>query len=235
MNNSSHERIDRKPIFVFVWLAVIVLAISFLLTLTVPSSLLKVVLAIFAFTVALSWPIHQKHISLFSILLFISGILFLVSGAVEHAYDSVVRPLSVLSQMEFSKILRPQQISRGLWNVGIGSAYLCLSVAGLRSNKISKRMKWGFFIYVRLCSFLHRIRSIFDYKWTKQIASELANIILPFSPIPYTLPRSVLQFSPMRNPEHIQRHVHSLSHEALYRLTAMRFCRTTLQVPDRGW
>lgn len=144
MNNGSQERIDRKPIFVFVWLAVTVLAISFLLTLTVPSSLLKVVLAIFAFIVALSLPIHQKHVSLFSILLFISGILFLISGAVEQAYDSVVRPLSVLSQIEFSKIMRPQQISRGLWNAGIGIAYLCLSFAGLRSNKISKRMKWGF-------------------------------------------------------------------------------------------
>ena len=114
MNNNPEGRIDLSAIFVIIWLVVTVLAISILLILTVPSYLLKVVLAVFAFTVALSLPIHQKQVSVFSILLFISGILFLISGAVEQAYDSVVRPLPVLSQIEFSKIMRPQQISRGL-------------------------------------------------------------------------------------------------------------------------
>jgi hypothetical protein len=67
---------------------------------------------------------------------------FILSGVVEYAFDTVVRPLPVPSQIEFSKIMKPQQISRGLWNVGIGIAYLLLAVPGLLSKKMSLGMKW---------------------------------------------------------------------------------------------
>jgi hypothetical protein len=76
-----------------------------------------------------------------------------MSGVVEHAYETVVHPLQVLSQIEFSKIMRPQQISRSPWNIGIGITYLLLSVAGISSKKIPHRMKWLLFLMCgRQCS-----------------------------------------------------------------------------------
>ena len=75
-----------------------------------------------------------KHIWFYTVFLLISGILFLVSGVIEQAYETIVNPLPVLSQIEFSKTMRPQQISCGLWNIGIGIIYM-LSVAGYFRRK----------------------------------------------------------------------------------------------------
>jgi hypothetical protein len=124
------------------WLVLTVLATSILVMLVVPNYLLKIFFAIVTLTLALGLQIHQKHIWLYTVFLLISGILFLVSGVIEQAYETIVNPLPVLSQIEFSRTMRPQQISRGLWNIGIGIIHILLSVAGLFSKKISQRMKW---------------------------------------------------------------------------------------------
>ena len=142
MSKITQEKIDLKPIFMIGWLVLTVLATSILVMLVVPNYLLKIFFAIVTLTLALALPLHQKHISLYTVFLLISGILFLVSGVIEQAYETIVNPLPVLSQIEFSKTMRPQQINRGLWNLGIGINYILLSVAGLFSKKIAQRMKW---------------------------------------------------------------------------------------------
>jgi hypothetical protein len=142
MSKITQEKIDLKPIFMIGWLVLTVLATSILVMLVVPNYLLKMFFAIVTLTLALALPIHQKHISLYTVFLLISSILFLVSGVIEQAYETIVNPLPVLSQIEFSRTMRPQQISRGLGNIGIGIIYILLSVAGLFSKKISQRMKW---------------------------------------------------------------------------------------------
>jgi hypothetical protein len=142
MSKITQERIQLKPIFMIGWLVLTVLATSILVMLVVPNYSLKFFFAIVTLTLALALQIHQKHIWLYTVFLLISGILFLVSGVIEQAYETIVNPLPVLSQIEFSRTMRPQQVSRGLWNIGIGIIHILLSVAGLFSEKISQRMKW---------------------------------------------------------------------------------------------
>src|SRR5687767_3756394 len=142
MSKITQERIHLKPIFMIGWLVLTVLATSILVMLVVPNYLLKIFFAIVTLTLALGLQIHQKHIWLYTVFLLISGILFLVSGVIEQAYETIVNPLPVLSQIEFSRTMRPQQISRGLWNIGIGIIHILLSVAGLFSKKILQRMNW---------------------------------------------------------------------------------------------
>ena len=95
------------------------------------------VILLLAFAIIL--PIQQKHFSFYSIILVVCSILFIVSGAIDYAYHTVVKPLPVISQIEFSKIMRPSQVSRGLTNVAFGMLYMALSFFGFqKATKLEK-------------------------------------------------------------------------------------------------
>ena len=80
-------------------------------------------------------PIRQKRFSFYSIILVVCSILFILSGAIDYAYHTVVKPLPVLSQIEFSKIMRASQVSRGLTNIAFGMLYMALSFFGFQKGK----------------------------------------------------------------------------------------------------
>jgi len=101
--------------------------------------LLGGLLATLLLTIAIVLPIHRKKFSYHSIFLVISAIALLLSGIVESAYDTVVRPLPILSQMEFSKFMRPAQVSRGLSHIGFGFLNVLLSLAWLQSKRLSEK------------------------------------------------------------------------------------------------
>jgi hypothetical protein len=64
-----------------------------------------------------------------------------MSGAIDNAYEIIVRPLPVLSQMEFSKFMQPTQVSRGLSSMGFGISYFIISSGLLFSKKLREKSK----------------------------------------------------------------------------------------------
>jgi hypothetical protein len=134
MDSNLAKIARRNSILVAILIFIAMMALVGLLATLVPSRSLQTIFAIIAITLAVALPIHQKRFSLYSIFLVVSGILFLLSGAVDYAYHTVVSPLPVLQQSEFSMIMRPRQVSRGLWHIGIGILYMVFSFAAFQSK-----------------------------------------------------------------------------------------------------
>ena len=98
--------------------------------------LLQIFVAVIALTSAIALPIFLKRFSLYSLLLFVIGVLFLASAAIGNAYDTIVRQLPIMSQIEFSKIMQPQQVSYGLSQTGFGLVFLAITLAVFLVKKL---------------------------------------------------------------------------------------------------
>jgi len=116
MDTPSDKYIRRNSVIVALLLVIAIIGGLAL----IPSSALPAMSASVTFTAAIVLPIRQKRFSMYSVFLAIVGILFLLSGVIGNAADKFLNSLSVSDQIEFSRIVRPNQVSRGLWNVGIG-------------------------------------------------------------------------------------------------------------------
>ena len=130
-------------------LAVLIVTAICSIPIFISSASLKTIFAILACTAAVVLPIRQKRFSLASIVLVACGFLFLLSGAVDNAYNKIVSPLPVLEQIEFSRFMRPMQVSRGLWNLGFGTLYFLISFVWLQAkeapeNPRSRMWKLGY-------------------------------------------------------------------------------------------
>lgn len=73
--------------------------------------------------------------------LVVIAILFLLSSGVDNAYNAIVKPLPIPEQIEFSRIIRLTQVSRGLSTLGYGIFYLAISVELSRPSKLSEKSK----------------------------------------------------------------------------------------------
>jgi len=147
MDTNLAKNVRRNSIVVAILLVMAIFGFLALLLPFIPSHALKTIFAIITFTIAVALPIRQKRFSLYSILLITSGILFLLSGVIDDAYHTVVSPLPVLKQIEFSKTMRPMQVSRGLWNLAAGILYFLISFAWFQTKEApgkskSKRLKF---------------------------------------------------------------------------------------------
>src|SRR5262249_16228927 len=121
---------------VIVWIVLLLIvaftSIGILFTVFVPGYVLDGIVATILSTAAIALPIRQKRFSLYSVALVISSILFIISGSVDYAYQSVIDPLPVISQIEFSKVFRPIQVSMGFSELGFAPLYVLLSFLGLK-------------------------------------------------------------------------------------------------------
>ncbi|MBL8100198.1 MAG: hypothetical protein JNK81_13525 [Anaerolineales bacterium] len=131
MDTPHDKNIRRNSIIV----AFLIIAAIFGILAFIPSNSIASISAIVAITISIALPIHQKHFSFYSILFIIIGVLFILSGAIRNTADNFLDPLSISSQIEFSKIMRPKQVSMGLWNVGIGMCNAILAWVWLKSFK----------------------------------------------------------------------------------------------------
>jgi len=112
-------------------------------------------------------PFHQKRISFQSISLLVIAILFIASGTFDYANDNFVRQLPVLQQIEFSKLLRPNQVSRGLANTGMGIAWLLLGTTFTKlkppaDDEKRKKLWFMFTIGMGIYWLISGISSIFN-------------------------------------------------------------------------
>jgi hypothetical protein len=130
----------RNSIILAILLVIAIMALFSLLTFF-PSHTIKTIFAIITITFAVVLPVHQKRFSLYSIFLVVSGILFLLSGVVDNAYHTVISPLPILQQIEFSKMMQPMQISRGLWHLAMGILYMLFSFAWLQTKEPPEKPK----------------------------------------------------------------------------------------------
>lgn len=112
----------------FLLLCVFGFAVMIILNHYRASYLLVASFATIALTIAVILPFRQKRISFQSTLLLIIAILFIASGTFEYADDNFIRPLPVLQQIEFSKSMRPNQVSDGLADTGIGVTWILLGI-----------------------------------------------------------------------------------------------------------
>jgi hypothetical protein len=131
MDASLNKNIRRNSVTVAILIVVAIFGVLFL----IPANALSISVAIVAFTGAIALPIHQKRLSFPSLFLFISGILFLLSGVIGNTADNFTSNLSISSQIEFSKFLHPRQVSIGLSNIGIGMCNVVLAWFWLTSLK----------------------------------------------------------------------------------------------------
>ncbi len=116
MNVSLDKNIRRNSIGI----ALLIVTVIFGILILIPAYALKAIFAIIAFTIAIVLPIRQKQFPFSSLVFMGVGILFILSGAIGGAAENFTNSLSVSSQIEFSKILRPWQVSTGLSHVGFG-------------------------------------------------------------------------------------------------------------------
>lgn len=110
---------------------------------------------------------RQKRIPFQSISLLVIAVLFMASGIFQYANDNFIRPLPVLQQIEFSKSLRPIQVSGGFASTGFGMAWLFLS--GITFTKLEppvdetrKKLRFMFMIGVGILWLILGISSIFN-------------------------------------------------------------------------
>ena len=101
---------------------------------------------------------NKKHITLYVFFFFIAGLLFVASAVFSYGYVNVIKPLSILQQIEFSKIIRPQQISSGLSNIGFGISYIALFVL-VKPTPFFKKYKW-YVLFIFLVSILKLLLGI---------------------------------------------------------------------------
>ncbi len=102
------------------------------LTYTVPATV-----AIIAFAVSVIPSIRQKHISSHSITALIVGFLFLASSIIQFGFSSFTQNMSIHDQIEFSGIMRPDQVSHGLALIGMGIAFIWVNVRNIRNKNLS--------------------------------------------------------------------------------------------------
>lgn len=147
MDTNFAKNARRNSIVVAILLIMAIFGILALFLTFIPSHALITIFAIITFMIAVVLPFRQKRPALYPIVLAVSGILFLLSGVIDDAYHTVVSPLPVLKQIEFSKIMRPMQVSRGLWNLAAGILYFLISFAWFQTKESpekpkSKRLKF---------------------------------------------------------------------------------------------
>lgn len=90
------------------------------------------IVSILAFGIAFIASIRQKRISVIFLLAFIVGMVFLASGILQFGYKSFTENIPIHDKAEFSRIVRPDQVSRGLNNVGSGFIYAVWAVISLK-------------------------------------------------------------------------------------------------------
>jgi len=140
--NANVPNTSRLNVVLIVLLVITICAgLSILSATVISASVLNGILAILLLTAAIVLPMRQKRFLLYSPFLIASAILFLLSGAIDNAYHAVVSPLSILKQIEFSKIVRPAQLSRGLSNLGFGFLYFLVAFAGFHFSKLPEKSK----------------------------------------------------------------------------------------------
>ncbi len=143
MDIAHDKNVRRNSIIVALFIVMVIFGVFAFL----PSTSLQVISAIIALTISIVLPVRQKYFSFLSIPLIIIGVLFILSALIENAADNFLTPLSVSLQIEFSKFMRPRQVSMGLWNVGIGMCNTLLAWLWLKSHKNktpnSKIMVWS--------------------------------------------------------------------------------------------
>jgi hypothetical protein len=162
MDTSTKQSTFRVTVVVILLISVFI-GVSFFLTYLFPIYISQACFAIVAITVAIALSVHQKHISLNTILLVICSLLFLAGSVIGYANETAIRSLPVSAQIEFMRVIRPSQISQGLWNAGIGLAFFLLAFFALRMpNK--KTPKWFIFLMfgVGILVFVLGIFSVFN-------------------------------------------------------------------------
>jgi hypothetical protein len=148
---ASKPNINRLKILGLALLLILTcLAIGGLFAVFFPGNMLDTFIPIFLIALAVGLPIKQKHFSLYSITLLISGILFIGSGAITYAYHDVIDPLPVISQIEFSKVLRPVQVSMGLSEMAFAVLYVSLAFVWLQKVSLKSKSKYIKLFWVAL-------------------------------------------------------------------------------------
>jgi len=109
----------------------------------------KAVPAVFLLILAIDLFIRQKRLFVCSLLLVVGSLLFLLSGATDDINNNVLRSLPVISQIEFSKVEYPGQLSLGLATLGTGTALLGLSLGWLFLRRI-KSEHWKAELFLSL-------------------------------------------------------------------------------------
>ncbi|MBK9208210.1 MAG: hypothetical protein IPL71_07880 [Anaerolineales bacterium] len=164
MNISLHKKIRRNSIGI----AILIIIVIFGLLILIPTYALRAIFAIMAFTFATVLPIRQKKFPLLSLIFIVIGILFILSGAIGDAAENHTISSSVSSQIEFSKILRPWQVSAGLSNTGIGlcKCCTCLVLVKIPQNEPShsKIISWLPLVIVYSWDFVYNSWGVFNFE-----------------------------------------------------------------------
>lgn len=68
----------------------------------------------------LSTPIFRKQLPIYSVFWLISGLLFFASSIIDFGYGAFAENMSIQEQPNFFRVLRPEQISFGFVECGLG-------------------------------------------------------------------------------------------------------------------
>lgn len=119
--------------FIGIPLGLIGLLVYFGLSYVIPAAT-----AITAFVVSISFTVRQKRANAISIVTFMVGLLFLASSLIEFGFGIFAQNMSIHDQIEFSDIMRPEQISHGLGSIGVGIVFILVSFNNIKSSSLLK-------------------------------------------------------------------------------------------------
>ena len=119
--------------FIGIPLGLIGVLVYFDLSYVVPAAI-----AIIAFVTSVSFTFRQKCANTISIVTFTVGLLFLVSSLIEFGFAAFAQNMSIHDQIEFSGIMRPEQISHGLASIGAGIIFILISFRNIKSSSLLK-------------------------------------------------------------------------------------------------
>lgn len=158
MESLQKRRISISLVILMIFLLCIV---AFLFAKYIPSYAIQVFVSSIILALSIFILFKEKHITIFTFFLFVSGLLFILSASISYGYTKTIEPLTVLQQIEFYKILRPEQISRGLGNIGMSISYITFVIL-IRSKPFANKYKWHtiFILIVSILLFLFGIYSV---------------------------------------------------------------------------
>jgi hypothetical protein len=96
------------------------------------------IIAIILFAISAILTIRQKRIDTYSVAILMAGLLFLASSVIELGFGIFTQNMPIHDQIEFSGIMRPNQVSQGLASIGVGFVFILVNLRSIKSKNLLK-------------------------------------------------------------------------------------------------
>ena len=120
-------------LFIVIPIGLIGFLVYFDLTYVVPG-----ILAIISLSASVIIAVRKKYVNIYSLVMLMAGLLFLTSGIIEFGLGAFTKNIPFHDQIDFLGIVRPNQVSHGFANIGIGIIFILVNFENIKSKGMSE-------------------------------------------------------------------------------------------------